>query len=455
MQIAILIAVLAALASVESNGEPVSGVGWRLLIMVGAALAAPLAALVAAWRMLPATSADGQSEQSLSRLQTAVIAVWLAGVAVVLYVAQWPRIVSDNWALAGWPLVDEIAVLLPVILPLLFIWAAWYRIQRAEQLAASRARNVAAPPARMLAHVWLNARHQLGLVLLPALVVVGTFESLAALNITSGNLDGAWWIGLPMLATMLLIMPAAVRWIWRTTPLPAGELRWLLEAICRARRCELRDILVWHTDGTLANAAVLGATSWLRYMLLTDALLTRLSANELAAVVRHEVGHLRRRHLPLRLALLALPLAVWLAIKHLWPGVEDATAAALEYFDLPTRSLLAGVLPLTMLAYAVLVVGWYSRLLEHDADIEACLNSTGQFDPDFADDFCHALIAVCGRRRGNRWAEWLHPPVTERLAFLHCLAQQPAQVAVFRRRLSWIGVGMAVLYLAALAAFLF
>jgi STE24 endopeptidase len=453
MQFAILIAVLAALASAEGGGNPVSGLAWRLVVVIGAMLLPPLAALLGAQRVAPAHTADRHNDDAVSRLQAIVIGVWLAGVAVVLFVAQWPRIVSSNWALAGWPLVDEVAVLAPVILPLLLAWAALYRLERASQVAACRARQVALPPARMWNYVWMHARHQLGLVLLPPLIVIAAFETLTACGIAAGSLDTAWWVVLPLLLTMLFFMPAAVRRIWRTTPLPAGLLRQSLESICRERKCGVRDILIWHTDHTLANAAVVGVSAWLRYMLLTDVLLARLSPSEVAAVAKHEAGHLRRWHLPLRLALLVLPLAIWLAGKHLWPGADDAVLAAIEFLGLPARAIAALALPVIMLAYAVVVVGWYSRLLEHDADIEACLTSGGQFDLDARDDFCHALIAVCGRARESRLMQWLHPPLSARLTFLDRIASEPAHLRAFRQRLWRIGLVVAALYLATAVIF--
>ena len=39
-------------------------------------------------------------------------------------------------------------------------------------------------------------------------------------------------------------------------PLSASPLRQKLDGICHGRQCHVRDILIWHTDGTMANAAV-------------------------------------------------------------------------------------------------------------------------------------------------------------------------------------------------------
>src|SRR5205823_8853048 len=150
-------------------------------------------------------------------------------------------------------------------------------------------------------------------------------------------------------------------------------------------------------DFTLANAAVVGLWGPLRYMLLSDALVTRLSASEIAAVARHEVAHLRRWHLPLRLALLVLPLACWWAIKAHWPHVDSHVNSLVPWLDLSAAASMPILVAVAMLLYALLVVGSYSRLLEHDADLDACLTDDGQFDRDAADDFCRALMTLCGR----------------------------------------------------------
>src|SRR5689334_8875249 len=130
MQLAILTAVLAAIAAAEGGGGPVAGVAWRLVLIASATLIAPLAAFVGTHR-LSALNAEGDgNENAASRLETIVIALWLAAVALILLVGQWPQIVRSNWRLAAWPLIDELAILLPVIASLMLIWAAMYRLER-------------------------------------------------------------------------------------------------------------------------------------------------------------------------------------------------------------------------------------------------------------------------------------------------------------------------------------
>ena len=461
MQIAILAAVLAALAAAESGGGPVGGVAWRLIAIAAAVLVAPLAAVIGSWRLrnategIPYNAGEGipysDDERHVARLQSIVVGLWMSAAIVVLFVVQWPRIVQSNWRLAGWPLIDEVLILAPVIAPLLLVWAALYHLERHAQIAAYRARALEPPPQQLARYLWLHVRHHLGLVVLPALAVVGVFEVLAMSRITAAAPDAAWWFALPLLATMLVLMPLAVRRIWPTSPLPAGPLRDELEAVCRLQRCPVREILVWNTDSCMANAAVVGLSRQLRYVLLTDALLARLNASEIAAVVRHELAHLRHWHLPLRLALLAVPLAWWFAFKSAWPGIDATVESAIAARGWSAEALTALVLPAAMLGYALVVVGWYSRVLEHDADLAACQDDDGRFDAGRAADFCRALVRLVGRSRESRLGQWLHPCLAGRLAFLRAMAESPQRKLSFRRRLILIAAAIGACYLAAAA----
>jgi STE24 endopeptidase len=449
MQIAILTAVLAAIASADTGGGPAADVAWRLFLIGSAILIAPLGALIGTQRLAATIAANDDRRQAVTRLENLSIGLWLGAVALILLVAQWPRIVRSNWQLAGWPLLDEITILMPVIASLLLVWAALYRLERLIQLADCKARQIAQPAARLMSHLWLQARHHLGLMLLPPLLIVGCFESLASFGVVTDRIDAAWWLVAPLVGTALVLMPVAVRRIWRTTPLPAGPLRELLESVCCERRCRVREILIWHTDFTMGNAAVAGLSRGLRYILLTDVVISRLMDAEIAAVVRHELAHLRRWHLPLRTAMLLLPVAWWLSIKQAWPEVSSIAESLFASVGIRAEFAASFGIPLGLLAYTVVVVGWYSRLLEHDADLDACNTNCGQLDPLATRDFCTALTTLCGRSRESRISQWSHPSVVARVEFLQRAMTTPNLAVAFRRRTSGVAVAIASLYVVA------
>jgi Zn-dependent protease with chaperone function len=305
------------------------------------------------------------------------------------------------------------------------------------------------PPSRLAAHLLMQARHYLGLVLIPPLAIVGLLEALTMAGMSPAHLQASWWLAIPLVGTVLVLMPLAVRRIWHTSPLSAGPLREALDHVCHGRKCPVRDILMWDTDYNMANAAVVGFSRRLRYVLLTDVLIARLNDRQIAAVVRHELAHLRRWHLPLRLALLLLPVAWWMALDHAWPGLSEELKALAASLGVRPQLAAALLLPVGMLGYALAVVGWYSRLLEHDADLDACLDDSRRVDAALAEDFCAALETLCAGSTESRLSQWLHPPVAKRLDMVRRAITKPEVIAAFRRAGTFVAAGMAILYVLA------
>lgn len=490
MQLAILIAVLAALAQTEpAEALPVEGWAWRVGLVFAGMLLAPLVAACGSLSMARAFAA-GRFQRACSYaryqfLQRLAIGLWLLASGMVLYALQWPAIVRVNWSLGEWPLVDELLILAPIVLPLGLLWLAFYQVENAARRAVAGHGDSSGPSrsadrsaSRSLSagdYLLLQARQHLGLALLPALAVIAGQELLAKYGPEWASDERAWWIYLPVAAAMLLALPLLLRCLWRTTSLPAGPLRSQLEAVLREQRCPVRDLLVWHTQGQIANALVAGFTPRLRYVFLTDSLLTRLSDAELAAVMRHEAGHLARRHLPLRMLLLTLPLVALFALKAWQPQLVAGVPLWLAGIGIPAAWQASLLLPAMVVVYAVVVVGGYSRLLEHDADLAVILRTghdgihapNGTFhgprqDNPLVDEavgaeaacaaFIAALTKVSGGATESRLGQWLHPPLDCRIAFLRQVVRSPAAGWHFQRRLDQFAWLLVALYLLACLA---
>src|SRR5690606_31987071 len=120
-------------------------------------------------------------------------------------------------------------------------------------------------------------------------------------------------------------------------------------------RVRFREVLLWRTFGGMVNAAVMGMLAPLRYILLSDALLEHLPAEQVEAVMAHEVAHIRKRHLVWLLvlsgsAMVLLQLVCGLTVSHaaLVLAEQDALAFARDVLTQPavhqvTALTLAGV----------------------------------------------------------------------------------------------------------------
>ncbi len=174
---------------------------------------------------------------------------------------------------------------------------------------------------------------------------------------------------LPMALMMSLIFlayiyaPLLLGLIWRTTPLTDANLRNRLHRLALQDNIKYKDIVIWQTE-SVANAAVAGIAPWSRKIFLTEALLQYFSDDEIEAIVAHEFGHVRYKHI---LTYLMFLIAYFLsyAIYYIYIGQPLESV-------LSTSSLLPAVgLVFFISLYFVIIFRALSRRFEHQADLYA------------------------------------------------------------------------------------
>jgi STE24 endopeptidase len=240
----------------------------------------------------------------------------------------------------------------------------------------------------------------------------------------------------PALVLLAILFPSLLRHVWQTRPLDPGPLRDRLEGTARRAGFKARDILVWNTGGMMLNAAVAGFVPLFRYVFLTDGLLNRLSDAQIQAVFGHEIGHLRHRHLFLRIVAMFAPVGLGLLIDGVFPGFLRQVGARItaEGDMLPVAM---GVLALVGLAgYLLFVFGPYCRLLEGQADLFGCraLAAAAQAEP--VATYVSALedLATAGAIDRER-SSWQHASIAARVEFVRRIASDPAFELRFHRRI--------------------
>jgi STE24 endopeptidase len=265
-------------------------------------------------------------------------------------------------------LIDEIITLLPAVLGVLGTWWIFYPIERRiREALLIRRLDLGQPihpmPSRWR-YVWEQARTGLLLLLVPLLLILGLAETIRTLAPESAAhlIDFATLIAA---LSVFLIAPLLARLLLSVESLPQGELRETLLDICRQHNVRVRDILLWRTSGSMINAAVMGLTGRLRYVLITDALLESMSLVQIRAVMAHEVGHVRKHHMPWMVISLIAVLVATLA-------VIDLPLIAAEQFDLirieAFSPWLVPFMLIAQLAAVLLIFGWISRRFERQAD---------------------------------------------------------------------------------------
>jgi STE24 endopeptidase len=233
----------------------------------------------------------------------------------------------------------------------------------------------------------------------------------------------AWWFHawLAVLAFQLILMFVApvliLPWFNRFTPLPEGGLRDRLQQLARRTRFLHRDILLM--DGSRrsrhSNAFFTGLGRF-RRIVLYDTLVSQLAEDELEAVLAHEIGHCRLRHIPRMLAASALgSLILFFLLAQLsgQPWFFDA-------FGFQSAGL--GPLLLIALIFGGAISFWlsplanaWSRRFEYQAD-QFSAQVLGNPRP-----LVHALRKLTQRNLGNltphpaySWFYYSHPTLWER-----------------------------------------
>lgn len=363
------------------------------------------------------------ARQSLDRLESVFDALVVVGLTLGGGIA-----VIANWAdgIVAGPVLGGTATVLAVmaVLSLLGLPFAGYRTFRLEQEFGFN-RTTPGTFAADLLKGWA-----IGGVLLGALA--------AAVLAVMQSTGGLWWLA--AWAVWMTVMLLAT-WAWprliaplfnKFSPLDDASLRGRIDALLA--RCGFRSSGIFVMDGSRrsshGNAYFTGLGRQKRIVFF-DTLLGRLSPGQIEAVLAHELGHFRLRHVPKRLAagaamsLAGFGLLGWLATQDwFYAGLGAGTpsnAKALLLFVLATPAFTWILTPF--------LAAW-SRKHEFEADAFAAANAD-------AGDMAEALVRLYKDNASTLTPDPLysayhdsHPAPAERVARLKPPASRPTSVAM-------------------------
>lgn len=262
------------------------------------------------------------------------------------------------------------------------------------------------------------------LVAFAAALAIGV-PALYAVHAIMTRTGPAWWTWLLALAVALQI---GLPWLWtaamaprlgRQVSLPPGPLRERLTALAASAGVPLHDVVVVASSRPhQANATLSGLLH--PVVRLDEALLQRLSEEEVEAVVAHELAHLLLRH-PWHRGALALGSSA-LLVALLAAAVSSPELAAAFGFSAPSLHAalaLASVVGGAALRWLAPLEAAVSRRREAAADALA-VELVGRAEP-----LATALLELAEENLANPWPHpwsvawrFTHPPLERRLALL-------------------------------------
>lgn len=311
------------------------------------------------------------------------------------------------------------------------------------------------------AYVWQQVRLHLLMMLAPTLAIAALSEAArkaADRWLTDGAASTIGGVSsIAVAAGVFVFAPRFAQWLLDLRPMPEGPLRRRLLDVCHAHRVKIRELMLWNTNGTMINAVVMGLFGRFRYVVITDHLLESMNEEEVVAVMAHEIGHVRRRHIPWLVVCLMASFAgagwaleaVVFALGH-WmrvPPIDERTSGIL--------------VTLATAALGLFVFGWVCRRFERQADTFAVQHLSGMFDSKDAAD--QVRLEAVNIMRGALGAiaeinmtdpeqpSWRHGSIAWRRRYLRSIVGRPLRdLAIDRvvKRLKWAA---ALLVIASLA----
>lgn len=178
---------------------------------------------------------------------------------------------------------------------------------------------------------------------------------------------------------LAVLFPLLVTRMWGCTPMPEGPARHRIETFCKQQGVSYAEILLWPLhEGQALTAGVMGIIKHFRYILITPALLETMTAEEIEAVIAHELGHVKKRHLQIFLVLFigfgllaqlsSYPILSLLSNSDLFYQLIHLTNRK------PSNALaFVSTVPMfvLMIVYFRYVLGFFMRNFERQADLYA------------------------------------------------------------------------------------
>lgn len=238
---------------------------------------------------------------------------------------------------------------------------------------------------------------------------------------------------------VLIFFPLIVIKAWQCPPMEDEALQTRLDQLCEKANFKHAGLKIWTIMEEAYTAAIIGVVAPFRYVMFTKKLLLHTAPEHIEAILAHEIGHNRYRHLILYPFIL-LGMLVFGAL-FADKGIE-IIHRSFDWGSSTWDPFLYLVLFLGAIAlYFRLVFGYFSRLFERQADLHALEVGLP------ADNIIGALDAV-GVYSGNihNHPSWHHFSIQERIDFLEKTKKNPELIQE-HHRLVWISLAIYFLIL--------
>ncbi len=263
-------------------------------------------------------------------------------------------------------------------------------------------------------------------VLLPWLLLSGVADIINVLPFETpkyflSTTQGQIVYFLVFLFAIAIAGPAAIQKFWRCKPLETGYYRNRIESLCRKAGLEYAEILYWPIfGGRMITAGVMGLVKKFRYILVTRDLLRFLEPEEVDAVIAHEIGHIKKKHLIFYLVFFVGYMLISFATFDLLVYFIIFTEPIYSFINntsldqtAVTSSIFSFTIIIFFLIYFRFIFGYFMRNFERQADTYVY----ALFDNALPLISCFEKIAATSGEPYDK-PNWHHFSIKKRIDFL-------------------------------------
>ena len=469
--------IFAVCCGIAELSPPVVMEHWmgRAMLILSVTMISPLTAVLqtrwVASSLVRSRESRKRQDRIVGRLSLTHSIVWAATGILTFLLLDWPSVVARWDSLVEIPVIYELVLLSPLMISLVGSWLVFFDIQ---QYYVSPRNQWTFNWAKRWEFAWERIRMHL-IVMLAPLVLLLTGMRFAYL--------------LQQFSVPQIVIGGALLGLWVSAMLPYLFLMFLstrkfsdekqlhqLKDTCLDSGVAVQKIRIWETGNRVANAAVAGFLPGFRVVLLTDVLIEHFSAEEVKAIVRHEAGHIKLQHLPLKVLFIMLPMAALMIDQTQSLGLHQGLESLLgsnRIFDISVVNIAQGIVASLFVVYLFAVLRWLNHQLEYEADLFAALelkrkqplcveiNDQGLASVDVVASTANEAtrsalekLAVIAPHQVHR-STFMHPSIMKRVRLLDSVADNPRKAREFQRSLRRRNVLILLPWVALLALAIF
>jgi Zn-dependent protease with chaperone function len=236
------------------------------------------------------------------------------------------------------------------------------------------------------------------------------------------------------LSVLVIFLPRFIKSWWGCKPFqPSSKIQELKDFLTK-EGLKYRDLLQWPIfEGRIMTAGIMGIVPRYRYILVTDALMGVLSMLELKAVLAHEMGHAKCRHLLLYVFFIFGYLIFWFGLfdpefyiileTYIFEKFTINISQQTLFYLIYTPSIL-----IPILLYFRYVMGFFMRQFERQADL---FSARTMGSPRYTVSSLEKIALLSGKIR--ELPSWHHFSIKERVDFLWRTLEEPGLIRKHNR----------------------